>query len=89
MPKVEIYTKSWCPYCVTAKKLLKSKGVRFEETDIGHNEKRTREMQERSGRHTVPQVYINGHHVGGSDDLAEADRTGQLDLLLRNESRAA
>lgn len=89
MPKVEIYTKSWCPYCARAKQLLKTKGVRFEETDIEQNVKQTREMQQRSGQHTVPQIFIDGYHVGGSDELAIADRAGLIDQLLENGSRAA
>ena len=73
MPKVEIYTKSWCPYCARAKKDLDSKGVQYEEIDVTTDLEREREMATRSGRHTVPQIFINGLHLGGSDDLIAAE----------------
>ena len=84
MPKIEIYTKNYCPFCKRAKHLLASKGVSFEEFDVTFSKAGQQEMMQRSGRHTVPQVFINGHHVGGSDDLIEANRSGKLDLLLAN-----
>jgi len=83
MPKVEIYTKFLCPYCVRAVKLLGSKGVKFEEYDISTGGPKRAEMLERSGgRQTVPQIFIDGAHVGGSDDLAALDRAGKLDAML-------
>ena len=83
MPRIEIYTKFLCPYCTRAKKLLESKDVSYEEIDITMDrEKRAEMMQRAHGRHTVPQIFIDGRHVGGSDDLAELDRNGQLDPLL-------
>ena len=83
MPKVEIYTKFLCPYCTRAKALLKAKGVAFEEHDITMGGPRRAEMLARApGRTTVPQVFIGGVHVGGSDDLAAAERGGRLDALL-------
>ena len=83
MPKVEIYTKFFCPYCTRAKALLKAKGVSFEEHDISMGGARRAEMLARApGRTTVPQVFIGDTHVGGSDDLAAADRAGRLDALL-------
>ena len=83
MPKVEIYTKFLCPYCTRAKKLLSSKGVDFEEYDLTMGGSRRTEMLERAnGRTTVPQIFINGRHVGGSDELAELERRGELDALL-------
>ena len=83
MPRVEIYTKFLCPYCSRAKKLLDGKGVQYEEYDItADGEKRAEMMQRSNGRHTVPQIFIDDRHVGGSDDLAELDRNGQLDPLL-------
>jgi glutaredoxin 3 len=83
MPKVEIYTKFLCPYCTRAASLLTRKGVTFEEIDISSGGPRRTEMIERSGgRQTVPQIFINGHHVGGSDDLAALERAGKLDALL-------
>ena len=83
MAKIEIYTKAFCPYCTRAKRLLDSKGVSFEEYDISMGGERRAEMIQRaSGRTTVPQVFIDGRHIGGSDDLAALDRQGGLDPLL-------
>lgn len=83
MPKVEIYTKMFCPYCVRAKQLLGSKGVSFEEYDITMGGPQRQEMIQRAnGRTTVPQVFIGDTHVGGSDDLAALERAGKLDPLL-------
>jgi len=81
--KIEIYTKFLCPYCTRAKALLTGKGVAFEEYDITMGGPQRAEMLERSGgRTTVPQVFIDGKHIGGSDDLAALDRAGGLDPLL-------
>jgi len=86
MASVEIYTKFLCPYCARAKKLLDEKGVQYEEYDITMGgEKRAEMMQRANGRHTVPQVFIDGRHIGGSDDLAALDREGKLDPLLQAE----
>jgi glutaredoxin 3 len=83
MPKVEIYTKFGCPYCHRAKTLLEAKGVAYEEHDVGGDAARRQEMMSRSGgRYTVPQIFIDGRHVGGSDDLAELERSGALDPML-------
>ena len=83
MPKVEIYTKFLCPYCTRALKLLGGKGVAFEEYDISMGGPKRAEMIERAGgRQTVPQIFIDGRHVGGSDDLHALDRAGKLDPLL-------
>lgn len=83
MPRVEIYTKFLCPYCARTKKLLDGKGVVYEEIDISMGgEKRNEMLQRANGRHTVPQIFIGDRHVGGSDDLAELERSGQLDPLL-------
>ncbi len=83
MPKIEIYTKFLCPYCSRALALLRSKGAAFDEHDISMGGPQRAEMLERSGgRTTVPQVFINGQHIGGSDDLAALDRAGKLDALL-------
>lgn len=83
MAKVEIYTKVFCPYCSRALALLRSKGVEFEETDITMDPNKRAEMIGRaSGRTTVPQVFIDGLHIGGSDDLAALDAQGDLDPLL-------
>jgi glutaredoxin 3 len=81
--KVEIYTKFLCPYCSRAKSLLQSKGVEFTEYDISMGGPKREEMLTRSnGRTTVPQVFIDDRHIGGSDDLAALDRAGGLDPLL-------
>lgn len=83
MAKVEIYTKAFCPYCTRAMRLLASKGVEPEQYDITLGGPRRPEMVQRSGgRTTVPQVFIDGRHIGGSDDLAALDRAGGLDPLL-------
>ena len=83
MAKVEIYTKAFCPYCSRALRLLASKQVEPEEFDITMGGPKRAEMLERSGgRITVPQIFIDGRHVGGSDDLAAIERTGELDKLL-------
>lgn len=83
MAKVEIYTKFLCPYCTRAKRLLTEKGAAFEEYDISTGGPKRAEMLERSGgRQTVPQIFIDGRHIGGSDDLAALDRAGGLDPLL-------
>ncbi len=83
MAKVEIYTKMWCPYCTRAKRLLGQKGVDFDEYDITMGGPRRVEMLERSlGGSTVPQIFIDDAHSGGSDDLAALDRAGGLDPLL-------
>lgn len=83
MAKVEIYTKFLCPYCTRAKKLLAGKGIEIHEHDISMGGPLRAEMLERSGgKLTVPQIFIDGRHIGGSDDLAALDRAGQLDPLL-------
>ncbi len=82
MPKVIIYSTVVCPYCTRAKHLLHHKGVAFEEilVDLDHDQLRT--MVERTARHTVPQIFIDDHHIGGFDDLARLEARGELDPLL-------
>lgn len=82
MNKVEIYTKTYCPYCKRAKALLDSKGVDYKEYEISTSQVLQQQMRDRSSRRTVPQVFINDQHIGGSDDLAVANRSGRLDKLL-------
>jgi len=82
MNKIEIYSKSWCPYCNKAKALFKSKGLAYEEIDTTHDEARESEMIERSRRRTVPQIFIDGRSIGGYDDLARLNATGELDRML-------
>ena len=83
MPKVEMYTKMFCPYCVRAKRLLDDKGIEIAEYDITMGGPQRAEMIQRAnGRTTVPQIFIDGAHVGGSDDLVALERAGKLDPLL-------
>jgi glutaredoxin 3 len=83
MQTVEIYTTPWCPYCVAAKRLLASKGAVVVETDVSLDPTLRQAMTERAGgRRTVPQIFIGGRHVGGSDDVHALDRAGKLDPLL-------
>jgi glutaredoxin 3 len=77
-----MYSKSWCPYCRMAKRLLAEKGQQWSEVDIEDEPGRAREMVERSGRTTVPQIWIGDRHVGGYEDLARLDASGELDRLL-------
>jgi len=82
MPRVEIYTTAYCPYCIRAKMLLNQKQVSYQEIAVDRDPERRREMMARSRRHTVPQIFIGTTHVGGCDDLLELERQGQLDGLL-------
>ena len=83
MARVELYTKAFCGFCSRAKRLLDAKRVPYEEYDITMGGPKRAEMLQRSnGRTTVPQIFIDGHHVGGSDDLYELEREGRLDALL-------
>ena len=82
MARIEIYTTPWCGYCARAKSLLESKGAAFEETDVMEDSVKRSEMRERSRRTTVPQIFINGQHIGGSDELAALEQAGNLDALL-------
>ncbi|MCJ8157614.1 glutaredoxin 3 [Sphingomonas sp. LaA6.9] len=83
MAKIEIYTKFLCGYCTRAKALLSAKGAEFEEYDISMGGPQRVEMIQRAnGRTTVPQIFIDGRHIGGSDDLAALEAAGKLDPLL-------
>lgn len=83
MSKVTIYTTKTCPYCYAAKSLLAKKGAKYDEIDVSYDvDVRQRMMIKANGRRTVPQIFIGETHVGGSDDLHELDRRGQLDGLL-------
>jgi glutaredoxin 3 len=83
MPRIEIYTTPWCPYCRTAKGLLTRKGAAFVEFDVSADPDRRQEMLQRAkGRWTVPQIFVGDIHVGGSDDLHALEREGKLDPLL-------
>ena len=83
MRTIEIYTQPFCPYCARALSLLKKKGVTFREVDAPGGSPAREEARARSGgRTSVPQVFIDGTHVGGSDDLAALERAGKLDSML-------
>ena len=83
MAKIVMYTTGACPYCLMAERLLRAKGVaELEKVRVDLEPERRDEMMQRTGRRTVPQIYIGARHVGGYDDLAELDRAGQLDPLL-------
>ena len=83
MAKIEIYTSPTCGYCHAAKSLLGKKGLSFEETDVVREPSKRAEMMTRAnGRRTVPQIFINGQHVGGFDDLYALESSGKLDPLL-------
>ncbi len=83
MAEVEVYTGFMCGYCFAAKRLLKRKGVAFEEIKVGFRPGRRAEMMERAGgQHTVPQIFIDGKHIGGCDDLLALDSAGKLDSAL-------
>jgi glutaredoxin 3 len=83
MAQIEIYTTFMCPYCARAKALLEKKGQNYNEIDVSYDAAKREEMtQKAGGRRTVPQIWINGAHVGGSDDLYALEREGKLDALL-------
>lgn len=81
-PAVVMYTTSWCPYCNRARKLLGAKNVIINEIDVDSAPEKRAEMHNRSGRQTVPQIFIGDHHVGGSDELLALEDAGKLDGLL-------
>ena len=84
MKKVIIYTKTTCPYCIKAKKLLDKKLVKYQEIDVTNNDELRLQLIELSGgRKTVPQIFIGDYHVGGCDDLYLLDESGQLDEILK------
>jgi len=83
MAQVEMYSTMWCPYCARARALLKKKGVAFTEIDLDEEPRRRSEMIRRAGgRTSVPQIFIDGEHIGGSDEMAALDRQGLLDPKL-------
>jgi glutaredoxin 3 len=85
MPHVEIYTRAFCGYCARALSLLRDKGVEFEEYDLTMGGPQRAEMIQRAdGRATFPQIFIDGKHVGGSDDLMALEASGKLDEMLGN-----
>ena len=82
MNQIEIYTKDWCPFSIRARSLLQSKQLEFSEVDVTTNFELEQEMIERSGRYTVPQIFIDGELIGGYDEIAALDATGELDQRL-------
>ena len=80
---VKIYTTPYCPYCVRAKRLLERKGVSYQEIDVAGDDEARIALEERTGRRTVPQIFIGEDHVGGSDDLHDLEEQGKLDALLQ------
>lgn len=82
MASVRIYTTPICPYCARAKSILSTKGVDFEEIDVYMDVNARREMIQKTGRQTVPQIFIGDRHIGGCDDLQALERAGELDPLL-------
>jgi len=85
MAKVLMYSTGVCPFCLMAERLLKSKGVEIEKVRVDLEPERRQEMMQRTGRRTVPQIYVGERHVGGYDDLAALDRAGGLDPLLGDD----
>ena len=83
MAEIDIYTTMWCPYCARAKSLLEKKGVAYHEISLDEEPRRRDEMIKRAhGGRTVPQIFINGDHVGGCDDMMALERAGKLDPML-------
>ena len=83
MARIEVYTTAYCAYCVRAKRLLQERGVAFEEFDVGDDEALRAQVMERSGRRTVPQIFIDGRSIGGYEELAALDASGELATLTR------
>ena len=85
MPDLQIYSLEWCPYCIKAKALLKAKEIPYRETDVTYDRELALDMVERSGRNNVPQIFVNGEHVGGYAELAHLSSTGALDRAFGRE----
>lgn len=83
---IDLYSSRWCGFCMRAKMLLDSKGVEYNEIDVDQDSALRAQMMQRSGRRTVPQIFIDEVHVGGCDDLYALERSGQLDELLAKNS---
>lgn len=85
-PTVQFYATATCPYCIRAEELLRAKGCAIEKIRVDLDPARRAEMSRRSGRYTVPQIFIGDYHVGGCDDLHALERAGRLDALLRGDA---
>ncbi len=83
---IDLYSSRWCGFCMRAKMLLDSKGVQYNEIDVDQDSALRAQMMQRSGRRTVPQIFIDEVHLGGCDDLYALERSGQLDELLAKNS---
>ena len=84
MVKVDIYTTPYCPFCIRAKKLLENKKVEFNEIDLSENPDKFEEMLSKSnGARTVPQIFVNGEHIGDCDHIHDLDQKGELDKILK------
>jgi glutaredoxin 3 len=81
--RIILYSADWCGYCARARRLLDAKGVKYEEIDVDVVEGARAQMQAKSGRSTIPQIFINDQHIGGADDLYALDSQGRLDPLLK------
>jgi glutaredoxin 3 len=86
MAKVQVYTKRICPYCTSAKALLKKKGVAFEEIDVENDDAKRDWLVEATGQRTVPQIFVDGRSLGGFTDIDALDKQGKLDPILRGEA---
>lgn len=84
MARIEVYTTAFCAYCVRAKRLLQERGIAYEEFDVGADDALREQVMERSGRRTVPQIFIDGRSIGGYDELAALDHTGELASLTKD-----
>lgn len=83
MVKVVMYSSKGCPFCMMAKRLLDKKGAQYDIIDVGSNSQLWADMESKTGRNTVPQIFIGDKHVGGFDDLSAADKRGEIDPLLQ------
>ena len=84
-PKVVLYTTGFCPYCIWARRLLSNKGVDFEDIRVDQYPERRPEMEEKSRRTSVPQIFIGDLHIGGFDDMSALDKAGRLDAIISGE----
>lgn len=82
MPKIEIYTTPFCPFCARAKNLLSDKGVEFVEHDVMMNGSLRKKMTEMAGSRSVPQIFVDGEHIGDCDGIHKLDADGKLDPIL-------
>ena len=83
MPDIVIYSSDFCPFCMRAKQLLNSKGLKYKELVVDGNPSLREEMMQKAGRHTVPQIWVGETHVGGCDDLFALERAGEFDALVQ------